>query len=75
MLEAFERAVAEAERRTPEMQEDHARLMMLYLGEEQPVVDLTPEQEAAVLRSRDAARRGEFASDEEMNAIWAKHDA
>lgn len=74
MLKALERAVAEAEQQTPETQEDLARLMMLYLGEEQPIVDLTPEQEAAVLRSRDAARRGEFASDEEMGAIWAKYD-
>ena len=71
MLKSLQRAVAEAERQTPETQQDLARLIMLYLREEQLVVDLTPEQEAAVLRSRDAARRGEFASDKELKAIWA----
>jgi len=28
-----------------------------------------------VHRSREAARRGEIASDEEMQGIWAKYDA
>ena len=74
MLKSLERAVAEAERLPPDMQDDLARLMMLYLGEEQPVVDLTPDQEAKVLRSREAASRGEFATAEQMRAIWSKYD-
>jgi len=76
MVEALEHAVAQARRLAPDRQDELASLMMLYLGEDdRPLADLTPEQEVAVHRSREAARRGEIASDEEMQAIWAKYDA
>ncbi len=74
MLKSLERAVAEAERLSPEMQDDLARMMMLYAGVEQPFAELTIEQEATVLRSREAARLGHYATDEDMRGIWAKLD-
>ena len=74
MLKSLERAVAEAERLSPEMQDDLARMMMLYTGVEQPLAELTVEQEAAVLRSREAARLGQFATEDELRSIWAKLD-
>jgi hypothetical protein len=55
------------------MQDDIARMVLLYAGEDQSLVDLTPEEEAAALRSREAAARGEFATGEQVRAIWAKH--
>jgi len=36
-------------------------------------VALTPEERAAVEKSKAAAARGEFATDEEVRAVWAKH--
>jgi hypothetical protein len=73
MTTLLEQAVNTARGLPPEMQDDIARMMLLYVGDELPVVDLTPDEEAAVLRSRAAAARGEFATDEQMRAIWAKH--
>ncbi len=38
-----------------------------------PLVELTPEEDAALDRSDAAAARGDFATDEQITAIWAKH--
>ena len=56
-----------------EMQDEVARIMLAYAGAEAIVVELTAEEEAAVLHSRAAAARGEFATDKQMRAIWGKH--
>lgn len=34
---------------------------------------LSPEEHAAVVASKAAAARGEFATDEQVRAAWAKH--
>jgi len=36
-------------------------------------VPLTHEEQAAVAASKAAAARGEFATDEQVRAAWAKH--
>ena len=73
MTKLLEQAVDTARKMPPDMQDDIARMMMAYAGSDQPTVDLTPEEETAVLRSRAAAARGEFASDEQVKAVWTKH--
>jgi hypothetical protein len=42
-------------------------------NDESPPVALLPEERAAIADSRAAAARGEFATDEQVRAIWAKH--
>jgi predicted transcriptional regulator len=42
-------------------------------GVEQPSHELTPEEEADIDASLAEAERGEFATDEEVRAMWAKH--
>jgi predicted transcriptional regulator len=42
-------------------------------GEDQPVIQLTAEEEASFEESLAKAERGEFATDEQVRAIWAKH--
>ena len=37
-----------------------------------PVI-LSPEEREVVARSKAAADRGEFATDEQVRAVWAKH--
>jgi hypothetical protein len=56
---------------SPEAQDDLARLLLQLTGDEEPVVELTPE-EAADDASLAEADHGEFATDEEIRAIWAK---
>jgi hypothetical protein len=41
--------------------------------EDEKVVILTTSERAAIARSREAARRGEFASDEAVQAVWSRH--
>ena len=73
MTELLDRAVHKARALAPDLQDDIARMVLLYAGEDVPAVDLTADEEAAITRSREAAARGEFASDEHIGGIWAKH--
>lgn len=54
-------------------QDDLARVLLRLTGEEQPVYVMTPDEEASFATAREQTARGEFASDERMRAIWAKH--
>jgi hypothetical protein len=47
--------------------------MTSLLEEELPAIRLSPEEDVALNVSLAEAERGEFASDEEVRAIWAKH--
>jgi len=42
-------------------------------ADDESPVPLTPEEDAAVAASKAAAARGEFATDEQVRAVWAKH--
>lgn len=73
MTELLEKAMETARALPPEMQDDLARMVLLFAGQDQPPVELTPEDEAAVESSRAAAAAGDFATVDELSAIWAKH--
>jgi hypothetical protein len=73
MTDLLERAVRIARALPPEMQDDVARMMLTFAGEEQHVVQLTPEEEAAIAESEAAEARGDFATEEQVRATWAKH--
>jgi hypothetical protein len=42
-------------------------------GPDQPVIQLSPAEEASFAESLAQADRGEFATDEQVRAIWARH--
>jgi hypothetical protein len=55
-------------------QDDIARVMLQLAGQEDsPPVELSPDERRAIENSKAAAARGEFASDEQVRAVWAKH--
>jgi predicted transcriptional regulator len=56
-----------------DVQDDLARMLLQLAGVEQPVYELTPEEAADIDASLGEAERGEFATDEEVRAMWAKH--
>ena len=65
----------EAVRRLPsDDQDDIARAIMQLAGADTEPVDLTSAEREAIARSKAAAERDEFATDEEVRAVWAKHD-
>ena len=54
-------------------QDEIARAMLALAGRGSDPVSLTPEEREAIARSKEAAARGDFGSDEEVRAVWAKH--
>ena len=73
MTKLLDEAV-EAVRRLPsDDQDDIARAMMQLAGSDHTPVALSPEEREAIARSKAAADRGEFATDEQVRAVWAKH--
>jgi hypothetical protein len=73
MTELLERAVETARGLSPAAQDEIARLVLQLAADEEPPVVLTDDERAAIGRSKAAAARGEFATDEQVRAIWAKH--
>jgi predicted transcriptional regulator len=72
MTKLLERALEAVQALPPEAQDDLARLLLQLTGDDEPVVELTPEEAADLDASLAEADRGEFATDEEIRAIWAK---
>ena len=73
MTKLLEQAVETVRGLPPEMQDDLARMLLRLAGEDQPVLQLSATQEASFDESLAQADRGEFATDERVRAIWAKH--
>jgi predicted transcriptional regulator len=67
-------AAVEKVRAMPDAEQDAlARVLLDLVGVEQPPVALTPEEEADLAEALAEADRGEFASEDEMRALWAKY--
>ena len=74
MTKLLERAIEAARRLPPDEQDDIALAIMRLAGaDDVPAVPLTPDEREAIARSKAAAARGEFATDDEVRAVWAKH--
>jgi hypothetical protein len=58
----------------PDAQDEIARVVLRLTGaDDEPPVALTPGEQAAIAASKASAARGEFATDEEVRAVWTKH--
>ena len=74
MTKLLERAIETARGLSPDEQDDIARAILELAGQSDlPPVPLTAEEREAIARSKAAAARGEFATDDEVRAVWAKH--
>jgi len=74
MTELLDRALAAARNLPPDAQDDIARVVLRLAGaDDDAPAPLTPEERSAIRESKAAAARGEFASDEQVRAVWAKH--
>jgi hypothetical protein len=74
MTKLLEQAVETVRGLPPEVQDDLARILLQLAGKDQPVVQLSAAEEASLAESLAQADRGEFATDEQIRAIWAKYD-
>ena len=74
MTKLLDQAIEATRRLTPAEQDDIARAILQLAGADETVpVPLTPDERDAIAKSKAAAERGEFATDEEVRAVWAKH--
>jgi hypothetical protein len=75
MTELLEQAIAEI-RELPEADQDRAAgLLLTFIANRKPPEPLDRETRAAILEGLAQAERGEFVSDEEMAAFFARHRA
>lgn len=72
MTKLLDQALEMARSLPAEMQDDIARIVLQLAGSDDDVVPLTDAERAAIERSKAAAARGEFATDDEVRAVWAK---
>jgi hypothetical protein len=76
MTELLKKALEAVQQLPADSQDDVARAMLALAGGQadgEPM-PLTAEERAAIDRSKAAAARGEFASEEQVRAVWAKHN-
>jgi hypothetical protein len=58
---------------SPTAQDDIARLVLRLAADDAPAVTLADEERAAIAVSKEAAAHGDFATDAQVRAVWAKH--
>jgi hypothetical protein len=74
MTKLLDQALAAARSLPEAEQDDIARLVLRLAGRgDWAPTSLSDEELAAIARSKAAAARGEFASDDEVRAVWARH--
>ncbi|MDI1261891.1 MAG: hypothetical protein PS018_01365 [bacterium] len=73
MTRLLEQAVEAVSTLPDEAQDDLARILLQLAGVDQPPYELTADEAADLDASLAEADRGEFATDDEVRAVWAKH--
>ena len=74
MTKLLDQAVAAARSLPSDVQDDIARVVLQLAGaDDAPPAALSVDEQAAIAASKEAAARGEFATDAQVRAIWAKH--
>jgi hypothetical protein len=73
MTDLLDKALEAVRGMPPATQDELARLLLRIAGDDEPVIELTDEEMAALDESAAQAERGEFATDEQVRAVWARH--
>jgi len=74
MTKLLEDAIEAARHLSADAQDSIARVVLRLAGnDDETPVPLSPGERAAIATSKAAAARGEFATDEQVRAVWAKH--
>jgi hypothetical protein len=75
MTELLQKALEAVRQLSASDQDEIARAMLALAGTEDDgeAIPLTADEREAIARSKAAAARGEFATDDQVRAVWAKH--
>lgn len=73
MTKLLDGAVERVQALPAEMQDQAARMLLVYAGDEEPVFELSPEEEADLNEALSEMARGELASQAAGTAILSKY--
>ncbi len=73
MTKLLDQALEAVRKLPPDMQDDIARVVLQLARDDAAPVTLSSEERDAISKSKASAERGEFATDEQVRAVWAKH--
>jgi len=73
MTRGLDQAFQTARGLPPEAQNALARILLQPAGDDPSIVRLSADEETSFDASLAEAERGEFATDHQINAIWARH--
>jgi len=74
MTKLLDDALEAARNLPPDDKDNIARVVLRLTGmDDEPPAVLSIDERAAIAASRDTAARGEFATDDQVRATWAKH--
>ena len=73
MTTLLDRALEVARKLPAGTQDDIARVVLSLAGEDDAQAILSPGERDAIAVSKAAAARGDFATDADVLAVWAKH--
>jgi predicted transcriptional regulator len=73
MTKLLEQAISKVRELSAEKQDQLALLLLSMADDDEDVGELDEETRAAIQEGLEQARRGEFASDEEVAALWKRH--
>jgi hypothetical protein len=73
MTKLLDQALEIARALPADAQDDIARIVLQLAGNDSASVALSVEERTAIDASKAAAAGGDFATDEQVRAVWAKH--
>ena len=73
MSKLLDQAIEAVRRLDPATQDDIARVMKMLAGDDGGVIILSPDERAAIAKSKAEIAQCNFASDEQVRAVWAKY--
>ena len=73
MTELLDKAVQTARALEPAVQDEIARMMLDYAKDGNALYQFSAEEAAELDEAEAAAARGDFATDAEVQALWAKY--
>lgn len=74
MTKLLDQALEIARALPADAQDDIARIVLQLAGSDSAPIALSTEERTAIKESKAAAAKGEFATDEQVRAVWAKHE-
>ena len=73
MTKLLEKALKAVRGLSENEQDEIARTILALVSDDDEPVPLTDDERVAIARSKGEGARGEFATDEEVRAVWAKY--